>query len=130
MGASTRNSPPRALTGAPFPASFRDVPSHSLSTFAYKKAQASVHIGDRFPIFSNEGLFGSSPNRKTPQQFSAVCGNEREAMCPTRASHLHETRTPLSSLGGCVEIFFSPTLKDSENKCVLINKSLTSSPKR
>ncbi|MQL99741.1 hypothetical protein Taro_032468 [Colocasia esculenta] len=51
-------------------------------------------------------------------------------MHPTRASHLHETRTPLSSLGGCVEVFFSPTLKDSENKCVLISKSLTSSPKR
>ncbi|MQM21087.1 hypothetical protein Taro_054119 [Colocasia esculenta] len=28
------------------------------------------------------------------------------------------------------EVFFSPTLKDSENKCVLISKSITSSPKR
>ncbi|MQM23739.1 hypothetical protein Taro_056806 [Colocasia esculenta] len=41
-------------------------------------------------------------------------------MRPTRASHLHETRTPLSSPGGLC--------RDSENKCVLISKSLTSSP--
>ncbi|MQM03955.1 hypothetical protein Taro_036742, partial [Colocasia esculenta] len=75
-----------------------------------------------FPPFLVEARSAQGRAENNIHIFGTVRGNEREAMRPTRASHLHETRTPLSSLGGLC--------RDSENKCVLISKSLTLSPKR
>ncbi|MQM23583.1 hypothetical protein Taro_056649 [Colocasia esculenta] len=59
----------------------------------------------------------------------SVGTNERPCTLPERLIFMRPAH-PYPHWGGCVEVFFSPTLKDSVNKCVLISKSLTSSPKR
>ncbi|MQL68589.1 hypothetical protein Taro_000818 [Colocasia esculenta] len=66
MGILTHNSLPKAPTGAPFPASLRDDPSHFFTTFAYKRSMLPSAPAIVFPFFFSGGPFDSSPNKKTP----------------------------------------------------------------
>ncbi|MQL93045.1 hypothetical protein Taro_025692 [Colocasia esculenta] len=125
-----------APTGTPFLASLRDVPSHSLNTFAYKKAKVTSMQrlpsapAIVFPSSTKEVRLAQAQTGKHHHSLAPSVGtNERPCALPERLIFMRPAH-PYPHWGGCVEVLFSLTLKDSENKCVPISKSLTSTLKR
>ncbi|MQL90222.1 hypothetical protein Taro_022798, partial [Colocasia esculenta] len=84
-----------------------------------------------FFLFSKCRLAWFRPKQEITSTLLApsVGTNERPCVLPERLIFMRPAH-PYTHWEDYVEVFFSPTLKDSENKCVLISKSLTSSPKR